>query len=87
MFKSYQDLLENIKKNPEVLDALDGLSHLTPHMHSIAEDYLIEYLGFKRPSQSYEKVQLIWEQQHEYELVQYHLRIAPKSKSSFRTSK
>ena len=87
MFKSQSDLIQIIKKDAKVLDALDGLNQITPHLHSLVEDFLIEHLHFRKPEKLYEKVNLLYDKSDTCELIQFHTRIAPKGKSSFRTSK
>ena len=87
MFKNQPELLKLIQHDDKVLEALDGLNQLTPHMHTLVEDFLIENLSFRRPSTDYDKVQLLWDRAHTTDLIQYHIRIAPKDKSSYRTSK
>lgn len=87
MFKNESELIKIIKKDERVLQALNGLSQITPHLHSLVEDFLIEHLSFRKSEKSYDKVHLLYDKSDTCELVQFHTRIAPKGKSSFRTSK
>lgn len=87
MFKDLKCLLEKIKQDQSLLDALDGIEDISSHLKPMVEAFLVENCQFKIPTRDYEKVQFLFEQRDVFELVQYHVRLEPKGKSSYRTSK
>ena len=86
MFKSQSEFIKIIQQDDKILSALDGLSQIAPHLDTYVQEFLIEYLNFKKTKQPYEKVHLLLETADTFELVQIHSRVAPKNKTSFRTS-
>lgn len=87
MFKDSQSLLDQIKHDPNLLSALQGIDDISDHLRPTVENFLIERCLFKRPTRNYEKVQFLWEKKEAFELVQYHVRLEPGDKSSYRTSR